>query len=310
MSKLIMLLVGLHIWGGLTAQDACAPSACYAGKVLMLDGQAIRYADTGRGPALLLVHGLGGHAGHWAMNIAPLVQLGYRVVAINLPGYGGSTSDSSIAQGTHLSYYASAVQALATHLRLRKATLVGHSMGGQVALLLVANRPRWLSRLVLVAPAGLETFTAQEANLIKGFATPAFYMAQDTAVIRQNYMRNFYSLPASAEALIQERMAMRLCAGYAAYCQAIVHGVWGMLDQPVATALSRIQIPTLIVAGAADALIPNTMLHPALTMEALLQQAKAAMPRAHTVLLPRAGHLLQWEAADALHQAIHSFIHP
>ncbi|MCU0374780.1 MAG: alpha/beta fold hydrolase, partial [Chitinophagaceae bacterium] len=185
------------------AQANCMQPAGFTFRQALLpSGTTLSYVDSGRGDALILIHGLGGNAGHWQMNIGPLAAAGYRVIALNLPGYGGTLAPAGITGATSLKAYAAALSELVAHLGLKKAALMGHSMGGQVAILLALQKPNWLHALLLAAPAGLEVFTAAEGGMLRQFATPAYFEQQDSAAIRQSFLRNFYQLPPTAEKLV------------------------------------------------------------------------------------------------------------
>lgn len=267
----------------------------------------MQYADTGKGNPIVLVHGLGGSAAHWVQNIPGLVAAGHRVIAVHLPGYAGTPGLHRDA-ATQLPFYARQINALAQHLQLRNATLVGHSMGGQTAIWLALQQPAWLQRLVLAAPAGIETFTAAEANLLKQYATPDFFAGQDSATIVRNVRNSFAQMPPSAQALIDERLAMRHCPWFAAYCQTVAAGVNGMLAAPVANRLSELRLPVLLLFGQQDASIPNKLLHPALQLSELIQTARNSIPHLQAHTLTQAGHLLQWEQPAAFNEALLSFI--
>ena len=113
-------------------------------------------------------------------------------------------------------------------------------------------------------------------------------------------------VPATAQALINDRIQLKQCAGFMDYCQQITAGVKGMLTHPVQTELSSITQPTLIVFGKEDALIPNKLLHPKATIESIANIG-TAIPKQQTVFL-QAGHLVQFEQADAFNQSVLTFL--
>jgi pimeloyl-ACP methyl ester carboxylesterase len=174
--------------------------------------------------------------------------------------------------------------------------------------LLALQKPPWLKALILAAPAGLEVFSAAEAALLKQFATPAYFEQQDSAAIRQAFLRNFYQLPLSAEKLVAERIAQKQCAAFKAYCQTVSYGVEGMLASPVANRLQELELPVLIIVGSNDALIPNKQLHPKLTMGHLLEQAGSRIGGLEVSILSEAGHMVQWEAAPEFNQTCIQFL--
>ncbi|MCA1378948.1 MULTISPECIES: acetoin dehydrogenase dihydrolipoyllysine-residue acetyltransferase subunit [unclassified Bradyrhizobium] len=103
------------------------------------------------GPSVVLVHGFSGDADSWALNIVELRQRA-RVIAIDLPGHGGSTKD--VGDGS-VDTLAKAISGALDALGIGSAHLVGHSLGGAVVLRLAQLHPERVISLVLVAPAGL-----------------------------------------------------------------------------------------------------------------------------------------------------------
>lgn len=269
----------------------------------------INYYDTGKGQPIVLLHGLGGHAAHWLQNIDGLVKAGHRIIAINLPGYGSSQPIRANDDAQQLHNYASVIKALIEKIGLKKVILTGHSMGGQIAIIIALQQPQWLEKLVLAAPAGLETFTDQEAAMLKQYATPAFFKQQDSATISRNVQRSFYNMPASAAALIHERISMKACPGFDDYCKTVAAGVAGMLGAPVADKLSQIRVPVLVLFGRHDASIPNKILHPQLQHADVMNLALQHIPVVTGVWLEEAGHMLQWEMPEAFNKALLTFIH-
>lgn len=106
-------------------------------------------ADGGRPDArpVVLLHGFLFDRSMWRTQVAGLADRGFRVVAVDLPGFGASPPP---AEPATMGSYAAAVAALVERLALPPVTLVGYSMGGQVALELCATRPELVERLVLV----------------------------------------------------------------------------------------------------------------------------------------------------------------
>lgn len=274
---------------------------------LVLDSIRLSYTEQAAGKeTLILLHGLGGTKKHWQHNLEALGKR-YRLLALDLPGYGESPL-KNVPEENLLHYFSKAVVALMDSLSIEKAHLLGHSMGGQLALLLALEHPERIRTLILAAPAGIEAFTPQEAAGLKAYAATVFPQKQTEEQIRQAWALNFHQQPAEAEPLIRERLQLNDTDYYPTYAQLLIKGVAGMLEAPVASRLGEIKIPVLILFGAEDRLIPNRYLHPALSTQAVAQQAKAAIPTSQVVLLPAAGHLLQLEQAEAFNKAVLQFL--
>lgn len=97
----------------------------------------VAYRDFGgQGPAVMLVHGLGGNLAHWG-RVAPLLHERYRLIAIDLPSHGASTAPAVYSFDHDLG----AVDEVRQRLSLDRPALVGHSYGGMLAVSLGASRP-------------------------------------------------------------------------------------------------------------------------------------------------------------------------
>lgn len=110
-------------------------------KTVDVRGKRIFYAETGEGPAVLLLHGGGpGASGisNYSRNIAELAK-NFRVIVPDLPGYGRSSK--GVDQNDPFGYLADAIRGLLDRLDIRKAHLVGNSYGGACALRLALDSP-------------------------------------------------------------------------------------------------------------------------------------------------------------------------
>jgi pimeloyl-ACP methyl ester carboxylesterase len=120
-------------------------------QTVSVHGRSVSYLEAGEGPLLLLVHGMAGTARNWDAVIEPLA-LHNHVVAPDFPGHGESESGSG---DYSLGSLASGLRDLMVSLGHDRATLVGHSLGGGVALQFAYQFPEMVERLVLVSSGGL-----------------------------------------------------------------------------------------------------------------------------------------------------------
>jgi pyruvate dehydrogenase E2 component (dihydrolipoamide acetyltransferase) len=128
-------------------------------------GRRLRYLELGEGGGvpLLLVHGFGADLNTW-MFTQPALAAGRRVVALDLPGHGGSAKEAGAGDAESLT---DAVEGALGALGLKQAHLVGHSMGGAIAALAALRRPERVVSLTLIASAGLGPEI--NASFIDGF---------------------------------------------------------------------------------------------------------------------------------------------
>jgi pimeloyl-ACP methyl ester carboxylesterase len=120
------------------------------GQFMEIEGQRIHYIDKGSGPAIVMLHGLGGNLHHFTYALVERLAGEFRVIAVDRPGSGYSTrpKDASAALGAQAATLASLIRTL----QLQKPLLVGHSLGGALALTIALHHPDCAGALALIAP--------------------------------------------------------------------------------------------------------------------------------------------------------------
>jgi pimeloyl-ACP methyl ester carboxylesterase len=122
-----------------------------AHRLVDVNGVSTYVVDAGEGPPILLVHGYGDTADGWRRVIPGLLDR-HRVIAVDVPPFGRS-GDPRAAR--LIDFYKPFFPELLERLEVERATVIGHSLGGAIALHLTLERPELVERLGLVAPAGL-----------------------------------------------------------------------------------------------------------------------------------------------------------
>jgi pimeloyl-ACP methyl ester carboxylesterase len=288
------------------AQDTCLPKYNLPVKTIELSSGKLAYVENGKGQTILFIHGLGGNLSHWLKSVEEL-SAAYNCIAIDLPGYGWSDKQVDTKGKDRLQFYADAIAEFLKKKKIKKVVLVGHSMGAQTAII-AALQSKCVTKLILTAPAGLETFTEKEGQLLIATTPATAFEKQDEAVIRNNFKINFVQPPADVEQLIQDRLQMKRCNDFNIYCETVSAGVKGMLAHPVKDSLQYLKIPVLIVFGANDLLIPNRYLHPSLKTEELARQSAALIPNCKVEMIEKAGHMVQFEKNNEINVIIKNFI--
>lgn len=277
----------------------------YAVKQAALDNAiSVAYIDEGSGDqTLVFIHGLGSYAPAWKKNIAGLKNE-FRCIAIDLPGYGHSSKGDYAGD---MRYYADIVAQFVRKLDLKNVTLVGHSMGGQIAVTTGLSYPELMNQLILVSPAGYETFTNGQRQWFREILTPDAVRLTTVTQIRENFATNFYRFPKDAEFMIQDRIAMRSADDFRWYCDIIPKNVSGMVNDPVYDLLPKLTMPVLSLFGEYDNLIPNRFLNGGSTVE-VAKKGSSQIPQSVLIMIEKAGHFVQFEKSEEVNAAIRGFL--
>lgn len=267
-------------------------------------GERIAYVDEGNGAkTIILIHGLGSYLPAWKNNI-PELSKHYRVIAIDLPGYGKS---SKAPHSGMMTYYAGVVKDFINTLGLESVILGGHSMGGQISMVTALYHPEKVEKLILAAPAGFERFTEGEKEWFRGVMTVRGVMLTSVEDIISNLAYNFYDLPDDAEFMITDRIAMRSAEDFNAYAYAVVQSVNGMVDEATIDHLHKIEQPALIIFGENDNLIPNRFLNPGFTRD-IAKAGAEKIPDNELHMVPKTGHFVQFEASEEFNRLVIDFV--
>jgi pimeloyl-ACP methyl ester carboxylesterase len=253
-----------------------------------INGIRIAYTDEGEGTPLLFVHGFPLNRATWSKQVA-FFKANYRVVAPDLRGLGESASGPGPVS---MSRFAEDLHALMQRLSTGPVVLVGHSMGGYVALAFATAYPNALRGLVLVGTkAGKdapEVAAARRATAEK-VRTDGVSTVVDAMAPKMLSASN--EDPAMA-ASVHGFMASSKPDG-------VMGALWGMADRPDASArLGQIRVPTLVITGADDTVIPPSE-------SAVLA---GSIPGAQLRVIPQAGHLVAFERADAFNEALKDWL--
>ena len=252
---------------------------------ITIHGHTVSYRMTGSGPAVVLVHGIAGSSDTWS-DVIPVLAKNFTVIAPDLLGHGRSSKPlAEYSMGA----YASSLRDLLATLGQMRATLVGHSLGGGVAMQFAYLFPEMAERLVLVSSGGL----GRELNpLLRLAALPG----AEWVLPRLCSSRLRQVVDAGAKLLGRTGLRMgtdlqEVWRGYVSLFdaearQAFIHTVRTAVDVggQRATAVDRLylaaQMPTLIVWGEQDPMIPVQHGY----------SAHAAIEGSRLEVFPTAGH--------------------
>lgn len=274
-------------------------------ELVWVDGVPVATLDSGGdGAPLVFIHGLSSYMGFWEYQI-PAFTGTNRVLALDLPGYGASGRPDAPYTPP---WYAELVVDWLDEMGIQKATFVGHSMGGQIALTLAIEHPERVNALVLSAPAGFERFEPGHAAFMKRFWNESRALESSEEEIRNNFTALVFNKnDAGVERLIEERVRMADSPEFAGTSVAVSRSIAGMLDYPVLDRLDEVQVPTLIVFGTDDHMIPNPVFNGGRTAT-IAERGHAAIAGSELVLVPQAGHTVHHDAPDAFNDAMKAFL--
>lgn len=247
----------------------------------------LRYLEEGSGTeAVILIHGYGGHLGTWMFNQQPLANK-RRVIAIDLPGHGESSKN--VGAGT-LEFLAESVTAMMDEVGIESAHLVGHSMGGAVAMQIASATPQRVLSLALIASAGLGREI--NANYLRNFATSGS-RREMKACLEQL----FASSELVTRQLVDETLKFKRLDGVE---NALTHIAANLLEgeeqrRSFRDQLSGLGKPVLVLWGSEDKVIPAAH---ATEMPDMVQ----------TRIVDGTGHMVQMEAAADINEALSNFL--
>ena len=246
----------------------------------------VQFVELGQGPGILLIHGLAGSWRNWLENIPSLADQ-YRVVAIDLPGFGESPLPR---HPISMPGYAEVVVALASELGLgNETTVVGHSMGGLIAIESVLRSPEAFGQICLVASAGITG--AKAPRLRKDLARNLMGAFQPLASLKpeQGFTRprlraaRFSGVVAHPERLDPE--ILYELAAYGLRAPGLLQAAYELAGYDLRGRLSEVRQPTLLLWGARDLLVPL----------AAGRSFHRRIPDSELIVLPDTGHMLQME---------------
>lgn len=272
-------------------------------KFVKVKDYEIAYVDEGNSEnVLLFIHGLGSYLRAWERNI-PELKKHFRCIALDLPGYGKSSKQIHSGE---VSFYNEVLFDFIKALELKNVSLVGHSMGGQIVISYVLSYQNQIKNLILVAPAGFETFKKHDIELFKKMISPEILFKTSDHQVRLNYQWNFFKMPVEAESMISDRIEIKKDEEFINHCTVVSNSLFGLLYAPVFDQLRKITIPTLILYGIEDSLIPNKVLHP-ITLKEIGEAGASQIKNSKLVLIENCGHFLQYEKPKEFNSELINF---
>jgi pimeloyl-ACP methyl ester carboxylesterase len=255
-------------------------------RFLTVGGHRLRYVRTGRGPAVVLVHGFASSLYTWK-EILPALEPVHDVVALDLPGFGGSARPADLS----FRELPEAVLGLMDGLEIGRAALVGNSMGGAVAAVAAAEQPGRVTALVLIDAAGFNLGPGEAPAMVRLAMSPIGSLIRPLPLkrlaVEWSLREVFHDDAHVTDERVAEYMDGLQRPGALASIASLGRSL-GERDRVVQESLPRIQAPTLVVWGREDRWIPV----------AHADRFVEAIPGARKVVLDACGHMPQAEKPE------------
>lgn len=271
----------------------------------------VAYVELNRGAArtIVFVHGMSAQLRHWQYQLDAFAAAGFHVLALDLPGFGKSDKPGSFPYT--MEALGDVLLELLDRRGVARPVIVGHSMGGHVALSLAMRQPQRVGALVLTNAAGLEPFSRSERAWFEKVTTMRSLGGglSEYALWGAFRLRVFSRWRKELRWLIEERVRLqRSGAEFERSLYAMVKCVRAMSDTEFTRAhLGQLALPTLILFGADDRLIPNAELHGG-TTRGLMAAAQRAIRGSALVALPRCGHEPQLDCPVEYNRALRAWL--
>jgi pyruvate dehydrogenase E2 component (dihydrolipoamide acetyltransferase) len=260
-----------------TASDAAGPRETEAG------GKRLRYLDigSGDGPPIVFVHGFGGDLNAWMFN-QPALAARHRTIAIDLSGHGGSTKIMDFALDA--AGFAADIDHVLAALRVDRVHLVGHSMGGAIAVAFARSHPDRVASLTLIAPAGL-------GAEINGEFIDGFVKAERRREAQEVLRLLVHDPELISRAMVEDVLRYKRLDGVAAALSAIATEWFPGGAQRQKVDVASLLLSMQIIWGRDDRIIP-------------VAHAEALSGKVSVHILDSAGHLPHMEKAAEVNRLI------
>lgn len=263
---------------------------------VLINSRRIHYVDIGTGPPVLLVHGLGGSWQWWMLNLRSLAA-DTRVIAIDLAGFGDS--EPAIGNDAYQAHI-DTLTGLLDVLGIERATVVGHSMGGLIAIKMAAEHPDRVCGLVLVSAGGAQLGGMHLALLTTAFrifnavfAIPRLPAAiARNRLLRDGFLSAGFNNPASVPPLLAAEIIPRMRApGFMPAVKSAARGISG-------TNPADVRCPTQLVWGTKDFALPLSVAFNLIEV----------LPDARLCIFDEVAHCAMIEAPERFNKVLSAFV--
>ena len=253
----------------------------------------LHYAESGLGDALVLVHGFPFDGKMWSGQLDALSEHA-RVLAPDLPGFGESAPLPGKAEDASMGDYAAELAGWARDMGITRLTLAGHSMGGYVAMAFARLYPDMLARLVLVCTRpGPDTEDGRKGRYkmvedVKDRGPQAVVDAMRPKLVSEGTRQDRPEIVQQVDEMMLRQEE-----------EGIVAALYAMASRPDSgPSLAQVEVPTLILTGANDPIIPAADAGKMLEL----------IPGSRHVAIPATAHMPMLEDPEAFNEALREFL--
>jgi cation diffusion facilitator CzcD-associated flavoprotein CzcO/pimeloyl-ACP methyl ester carboxylesterase len=286
---------------GHAGRDSIDPLALPGTDRVTVDGIRLRYRATGEGDPVLLLHGIGQSLEDWTEQHDRL-SAHHTVYSLDLPGFGFS---ERLPGNATLVKLAGILPAFLDAVGVRgPVPVVGNSLGGAVAMTLAVTNPDRVSALVLASSAGFGREVTMVLRLLAIRPVGAVLMRPNIKNSARTVGSLFYDRALATDARIQHSFALSRRREHAQTLLDVANdlgtfrGVSPRWRAELLARLQRLQVPTLVVWGDHDHVLPS--MH--------LNAAVAALPHAESHVFEKTGHMPQIERPDEFADLVEAFL--
>lgn len=260
-------------------------------KHIKFEDHQVCYTSKGKGPVVVLLHGFCEDSRIWEDFKTDLIEEKYRLICIDLPGFG----QSEVIEDISIAGMADAVAAVLKSLKVSRSVLIGHSMGGYVGLAFAEKYPELLSGL------GLFHSQARADNEDKKKAREKsvdFILRQGSALyVKQTIPGLFAPKFAGSNTFLIEKLTFRASRYQPAGIVAALNAMKNREDR--SAVLEQLQCPVLFIIGKLDAAIPEEN-----------SLAQTHLPKVADIhILDKVAHMGMFEATKQTQAIVRQFVH-
>lgn len=267
-------------------------------RYVTVDGIKAHYIVAGKGPPLLLLHGLGASTVTWRDNVGPLSQH-FRVYALDLPGHGNSDKLSIEYDSTRI------VRLLVLTIKalgIEELAIIGNSVGGALALMIALRHPDLVSKLVLVNSAALGREITFYLRLVSIPFLGKMLEGSGLNGTRLMLKKIFHDPRFVTQDLIDELSRSRSSPGAKDAVVKVIRNTVNVMgvrqDYVLADELQSLGLPLLVIWGREDRILPVSHAY----------RASEEAPTASVHVFDHCGHWPQMEKANAFNCLVSDFL--